>query len=388
MSAERRGVVVILPDDYERTTLPDVEGVFGHMHLDVMSDVSRLEAPRAGAPEAGVRTLRRVGVVVADAERSEEVAKYYSEVPGAAVLEDRRVRAYPSVVDAVAVALGDSPTETWARTALNLGGCRWTGRGAKVAVLDSGYASAHPDFAGRPVATAVFNGAPSPGDLYGHGTHCLGLVGGPAVPSRGPRYGVAPNASLYVGKVLGDDGQGWISDVLTGLNWALAQGCDVVSLALGWQDDDPAQVAGFETVASRALTRGCLIVAAAGNESARPALVSPVSFPASAPSVLAVAALDTDLSVDIRSNRGSAGGPQIDLAAPGAAMWSTWPQATYQTADGTSMATSFVAGVAALWKESSPSLGGRSLWAAMTAASAKLPYSSEDVGAGLVQAPS
>ena len=70
MSTERRGVVVILPDGYERTTLPAVERAFGLMHLDLMSGVSRLQAPQAGAPEAGVRTLRRVGVVVADAERS------------------------------------------------------------------------------------------------------------------------------------------------------------------------------------------------------------------------------------------------------------------------------------------------------------------------------
>ena len=145
----------------------------------------------------------------------------------------------------------------------------------------------------------------------------------------------------------------------------------------------------YETVAQRALRRGTLIIAAAGNESDRASdSINPVGRPANSPSIMAVAALDSQLGIANFSNRGlNPEGGQVDIAAPGVEVYSSWPMPTqYRTISGTSMATPHVAGIAALHAEAT-GLKGQELWNHLTQTGRRLSLPSEDVGAGIVQAP-
>lgn len=99
--------------------------------------------------------------------------------------------------------------------------------GAKVAVLDTGVDIDHPDLAGRLAATTSFIAGEGVADGHGHGTHVLGMVGGPIQPVGGVRYGVAPDAELLAAKVINDAG------ILAGIEWAIEQNCHVASMWLG-----------------------------------------------------------------------------------------------------------------------------------------------------------
>ena len=116
-----------------------------------------------------------------------------------------------------------------------------SGSGIKVAVLDTGFDLGHPDFAGRPVVSQTFVGQPVQ-DLHSHGTHCIGTACGPKAPAGNtPRYGIAFRASIFVGKVLSNSGSGTGAGVLAGMNWAIANRCQVISMSLGSQS--PVQAA-------------------------------------------------------------------------------------------------------------------------------------------------
>ena len=145
----------------------------------------------------------------------------------------------------------------------------------------------------------------------------------------------------------------------------------------------------FEAVAQRALEAGSLIVAAAGNDSRRPVYIAPVGHPANCPSILAVAALDEVLDVAPFSCGGlEPDGGEVNLAAPGVNIWSAWPMPKpYHLSSGTSMATPFVAGVAALYVEADPSARGAALGERLAREAKELTLPVRDVGAGLIQAP-
>jgi subtilisin family serine protease len=279
---------------------------------------------------------------------------------------------------------------TWGLQATRVPASRFSGRGIKVAVLDTGLDLNHPDFAGRRIRRRSFVAGQAVQDGMGHGTHCIGTSCGPQRPGVLPRYGVAFNADIFVGKVLSNQGSGTDMEILHGIEWAVANKCAVVSMSLG----APTTVGqGFsqvyETVAQRALLLGTLIVAAAGNESHRPAQISPVGHPANCPSIMAVAAIDQRFAVAFFSCGGiNPNGGQVDIAGPGVQVRSSWPQpARYNTISGTSMATPHVAGIAALYAEMSSSLRGHALWNVLTQRARRMSLPARDIGAGLVQAP-
>lgn len=249
-----------------------------------------------------------------------------------------------------------------------------SGVGIKVAVLDTGMDLGHPDFSGRPMTTNTFVGQPVQ-DLNGHGTHCIGTACGPkSPPGSTPRYGIAYAGSIFVGKVLTNSGSGTGAGVLAGMNWAIANRCEVISMSLGSQS--PVQAA-YTAAGQAALSAGCLIIAAAGNET------KPTGAPANSPTIMSVASLDPNLTPSSFSNFG-----KIEIAAPGRDVFSSWPRPRrYHTISGTSMATPHVAGCAALWAQSSPSLRGASLWRRLQSSAQPLPLPASRVGAGLVQAP-
>jgi subtilisin family serine protease len=291
--------------------------------------------------------------------------------------------------DGVAASLVET-TDTWGLQVTGASASHYSGDGIRVAVLDTGIDELHPDFAGRSIESRSF--APNQGvqDGHGHGTHCIGTSCGPRQPNRLPRYGVASGAEIFVGKVLSNQGSGGDGGILAGMNWAISNGCQVISMSLG-APVQPGQRYSlvYELVGRRAFWRGALIVAAAGNESERPAIIAPIGHPANCPSIMSVAALDARLGGARYSCRGiNPGGGQVDIAGPGVDVQSSWPRPSlYRRISGTSMATPHVAGIAALYAEAFPETRGRGLWALLIQKARRLTLPSRDVGIGLVEAP-
>lgn len=265
----------------------------------------------------------------------------------------------------------------------------YTGAGVKIAVLDTGFDTRHPDFGERNLTTFSFVPDETVEDQHGHGTHCIGIACG-RTDTQGIRYGVATGADMYVGKVLSNRGSGAQAWVLDGMTWAANMGCRVLSMSLGsrvfqGQSYDIA----YERAAQFALSKGTVIVAAAGNESRRSQnRFSPVGSPADCPSILAVGAIDSSLQIADFSNRAINKNGLVDIAAPGVSIYSSWPMPTrYRTISGTSMATPHVAGILALLCEKYPDATPEMIVQELTALTERLQIPVEDAGAGLAIAP-
>lgn len=286
----------------------------------------------------------------------------------------------------------DETESTWGLQATKATASRFAGAGIKIAVLDTGFDLQHPDFVGRRIVSRSFVSGEPVQDGHGHGTHCVGTACGPLHPGQLPRYGVASEADIYVGKVLSNAGRGADSGILAGIEWAITNGCAVVSMSLGATQCEgspapPSQV--FENVGRRALAKGTVIIAAAGNESQRPQQICPVDHPANCRSIFAVAAVDSRFQVAPFSCGGlSPQGGQVDIAGPGVGVRSSLPKTRlYGLKSGTSMATPHVAGIAALFAEANPTVRGDALLNLLVQNAQRLPVPARDVGSGLVQAP-
>ncbi|MBF6626930.1 MAG: S8 family serine peptidase [Proteiniphilum sp.] len=266
---------------------------------------------------------------------------------------------------------------------------QYTGAGIKLAVIDTGFDTGHPDFAGREIITSTFVPDENVNDIHGHGTHCTGIACG-SVDMNGVRYGVAPGADIYAGKVLSNEGSGAQAWVLDGMTWAANSGCRVLSMSFGsrvfaGQSYDIA----YERAAQFARSKGTVIVAAAGNESKRTKeKFYPVNSPADCPSILAVAALDQALKVADFSNRAINPNGLVDVAAPGVSVYSSWIMPVRNRfVSGTSMATPHVAGIVALLFEKYPDATPAMAEKELRDLARSLPLSPEDVGVGLSIAP-
>jgi subtilisin len=277
----------------------------------------------------------------------------------------------------------DDIESTWGLKATKAMKSLLTGNEMKVAVLDTGMDLLHPDFAGRSIVSQSFVPGEDVQDGKGHGTHCIGTACG-FKDLNGRRYGVAYESTIYVGKVLNNQGSGNGAWILAGMEWAIVNGCQVISMSLG--NINPKPSTAYETVGRRALQNGCLIVAAAGNNGRTGGTVGQ---PANSPSIMAVAAIDNYLkAADFSAKSGVFPGAKVDIAAPGVDVYSSVPmnQGRYAAFNGTSMATPHVAGVAALYAESTGKRGAQ-LWQLLTSHAMALSLPSARVGSGLVQAP-
>lgn len=285
----------------------------------------------------------------------------------------------------------DDDEKTWGVDAVGAWGSQNKGAGIKVAVLDTGLDLLHPDFADRTIVSESFVTGEDVQDGQGHGTHCAGTAVGGQISDGVFRYGVASDADLYVGKVLSNSGSGRERDVLTGMAWAIEQGCEVISMSLGSDvREGDTYSPEYEELGRLALENGSLIVAAAGNSSSRRfGFVAPVGSPANAPSIMAVAAIDEALGVaDFSSGGINPDGGEVNIAGPGVDVFSSVPQPRlYRSLSGTSMACPHVAGVAAHWAEADETLRGQALWDKIVETSLPLGDDESDVGAGLVQSP-
>ena len=336
-----------------------------------------------------IRVLPRTGVAIVQLKPGVEIEGLDETFAAADGVLEVRPEYYLYGLQSFA----DTADSTWGLKATGADLSTYTGKGVKLAVLDTGLDQGHPDFAGRTVVGRNFVGGSGTDDVQGHGTHCAGVAVGPRGKGRlAPGYGCAPDAELYVGKVLNDSGSATEGSVAAGIEWAVEAGCDIVSMSLGRPvRAGEAPTLFYETLGRRALASGCLLIAAAGNSSRRNSgFIAPVGEPANSPSFMAVAALDANLDIAYFSSGGiNPSGGDVDIAAPGVSVFSSFPHPRlYETLSGTSMACPHVAGIAALWAESDATLRGKALWGALTANAKALPLPARDVGAGLVQAPS
>jgi Subtilase family len=282
----------------------------------------------------------------------------------------------------------DESRVTWGLEAVLVPPSQLTGAGIKVAVLDTGFDDGHSDFLGRLITKKLFASRSSPDDVHGHGTHCVGTACGPLRPSNVPRYGVAHEAHIFAGKVLGDDGFGTDRSIIAGMDWAVEQGCAIISMSLGAATsvgDQPND--DYEQIGQVCLDAGTIVIAAAGNESDRPRLVAPVGSPANASTIMAVGAVDRRFRPAPFSCGGMNAGQEVDLVGPGVDILSSVPGGRHARFDGTSMATPHAAGVAALIASSDPKFRGWALWARLLQLVQPLAAPSRDVGRGLLQAP-
>lgn len=283
----------------------------------------------------------------------------------------------------------NSRMSTWGLRASRVTHSRYSGEGIRVAVLDTGLDLNHPDFDGRTIRSQSFIPGEAVQDRNGHGTHCIGTACGPRRPGVGPRYGVAYNADIFAGKVLSNAGSGSDGAILAGINWALRNKCEIVSMSLGrGVRPGEAPSRSYEIAGRRALRAGSLIIAAAGNDSSRPFVVRPVSSPANARSILAIAAVDPNLRVASFSNGGvNSGGGEVNLSGPGVDVHSSWPMPRrLRSIQGTSMATPHVAGIAALIAEEVPSARGVRLYRELRRRVRRLRGGRTDIGSGLAEA--
>jgi subtilisin family serine protease len=246
----------------------------------------------------------------------------------------------------------------------------YEGEGVQVALLDTGIDPDHPDLQENYRGGYDFvNNDTQPWDDNGHGTEVAGIV---AARENGfGLVGVAPRAELFAVKVLGSDARGAISDVVKGLEWAIQQGMQVVNMSLGTPEDSQA----LREAVSAAWEAGLVLVAAAGNESGS------VLDPAAYQEVIAVSGTNKDDRLAWSSNFG----PEIDLAAPGEEIPTTYPGDRYRLASGTSFAAPHVTGTAALLI-SSGIRDNRAVRARLEETAEELGLPRQEEGAGLVDA--
>lgn len=209
----------------------------------------------------------------------------------------------------------------------------FNGSGIKVAVIDTGVDYNHPDLAANYLGgyDFAYNDA-DPMDDYGHGTHVAGTIA--AADNGFGVLGIAPEAGYYSVKVTDDTGLCYYSDIAAGIEWAVNNGADVISMSIGGSSDSYT----LKNAVDSAYASGVVVVAAAGNTG------DSVIYPAGFDSVIAVAATDY---YDSRPSW-SAYGPEVEFAAPGVGITSTLMGGSYGSKSGTSMATPHISGAVSL----------------------------------------
>lgn len=246
------------------------------------------------------------------------------------------------------------------------------GKGVKVAVLDTGADLNHPDLAGKVVANQSFVPGESVADGHGHGTHVAATVAGTGAASGGSRKGVAPGADLMVGKVLNNAGSGQDAWIIAGMQWAVDQGAQVVSMSLGGAPSDGTDALSM-AVNSLSGSSRTLFVIAAGNLLGGEGLTQNISSPGAADLALTVGAVSkSDVLADF-----SHVGPRLndfaikpEITAPGVGIIAARGAGTslgtpvddkYTSLNGTSMATPHVAGAAAIIAQEHPTWTGQQI---------------------------
>ncbi len=213
------------------------------------------------------------------------------------------------------------------------------------AVLDTGVDYNHPDLPRDIIKGPDFTSADNdPIDRQGHGTHVSGTIGALTNNSAGVA-GINWDVRLMIVQVLGDSGSGATSGIVRGIEWAANNGAKVINMSLGGQGSCTST---YQNAVNTAMSKGTIVVVAAGNDHMDAAYFTP----ASCNGVVTVGATDSSDRRASFSNYGST----VEIAAPGAGIYSTYKGSTYASLSGTSMASPHVAGVVALLLSQKPSL--------------------------------
>ncbi|MFC7549554.1 S8 family serine peptidase [Plantactinospora sp. GCM10030261] len=333
----------------------------------------RVAAPAAPPGTTANRQLPSIGAVAVSEDKRHARTFWKAVATGPTTLSagvqrvwlDRKVRAN----------LDDSVPRIGAPAAWTAG---YTGRGVKVAVLDSGYDPDHRDLAGRVATAKNFTSEPDATDTFGHGTHVAATIAGSGTAGRAGARGVAPDADLIVGKVLDQHGSGNLSAVIAGMEWAVAQGARIVNVSLGApaaEGPDPVT----EAVDSLTASSGALFVVSAGNSGPD---VQTLGTPGTADRALTVGAVskaDELASFSSRGPRLGDGAAKPEITAPGVDIVAARAAGTslgqivdrsYTSMSGTSMSAPHVTGAAALLAQRHPDWRADQLKSALVATAA------------------
>lgn len=243
-----------------------------------------------------------------------------------------------------------------------------------LAILDTGIDLTNPEFAGRILPGYNFiAGNTNVQDDHGHGTHVAGIAAASGNNGVGIA-GMAWTTSIMSVKVLSSSGGGYVSDLISGLDWAREHGAKVINVSLG--TSQPSQL--LEEAVKRAVDAGILVVASAGNTGSG---TNAASYPAAYAGVIAVGATD---SSDKRASY-STTGSYVSISAPGSAIYSTYPSG-FATMSGTSMASPHVAGMASLIWSQNVALKASDVWEVIrqTAVDLGAPGKDNEYGAGRI----
>ena len=252
----------------------------------------------------------------------------------------------------------DADNRIGASQVWTLGTNQATGNGVRVAILDTGIDTDNVEFgSGRIIGCHSEMGLAEPTceDLHGHGTHVAGIIGASGVDSAAK--GVAYDVSYLIDKVLAKNGSGSLDGIIAGIDWAIANNAQVISMSLGTSAYSDQSAPNCDTwyptmtsAVNNAITHGVTVVVAAGNSD-----ISGVGLPACISNTIAVAAVNDN---DSLASFSSIGGAVKDhgISAPGVNIYSSLPGNTYASWSGTSMATPVVTGSIALLLEDHPSM--------------------------------
>lgn len=214
------------------------------------------------------------------------------------------------------------------------------GKGIRVGIIDTGVDTAHVQsgdlkgqIAGMRDFTGSRHGLDGVHDSFGHGTHVAGIIASVQGNMQGG-VGVAPEAKLFIGKGLGDDGFGTSQQIVDAILWQISQRVHLLNMSLGSDQRDDAIIQAIDT----AIAAGIIVVCASGN-----AGPGRKSWPADYEKVVSVGAIDRNRRPATFSSPSS-----VDIAAPGVEVISTYKNGAYASLSGTSMAAPWVTGLLAL----------------------------------------
>lgn len=348
-----------------------------------------------------VRVMRNNGLVVNNVIKDKDgdiVAVTYDpdRLPNFAALRpltamvqsygpDLRRRFFSPQLTATDTIVPGNEVTPWGIAAVGSQGISYEG-GMKVCIIDSGYDLGHPDLPDRNVSGDNGDSEfPWNEDTHGHGSHVAGTI----AALGGNKQGVvgvidSGDPGIFVVRALANGGWTYTSDEIGALMSCVNNGAKVISMSFGSYLSSALE----ERVVTRLQRRGVLFVAAAGNSMGNilgSGPTQPLSYPASYPSVVSVAAIDSDLNRAVFSQKNSG----VDLAAPGVDVMSTAKGGKYELMSGTSMATPHVSGVAALVWSKNKACSVNEIVTALKKGAADLASPGYDYGTGwgLVQVP-